>query len=542
MGAWPPGDPLRRRPRRRTLVFPARPRGACSSPSSRPGFGDDPIGAYHAPDVPPPHHYLAFYRWLDTGWGPTRSSMSASTARSSGCPARPTPCRRRCYPDAALGDVPLVYPFVVNDPGEGTQAKRRAHAVVIDHLVPPMTRAEAYRRPGPARRLLDAYANAQAMDPPSCPPCAGRCGRWSSTPTSTATWVWTTGLDGDGFDEMVSTSTATCARSRTPRSAAACTCWAPTRGRGAGRPGAGRHPAAPGPGAVAAGGGPQDRGSTLHGAPPRGRQDRGRVPKSRPPPSAGPSPPTACNRRSGVAKAATNGRRNGDPLLPGPQPAPPPPPEPRQTDAGTGSRTDADTGADGDWTDGDGGSDGDGGATATADDGERGGATAGATEATATPRRAARGSPSSTRSSGGSARLGTGAAGHARRDRQHARRPRRPLHPLGAERRTDPGRRARAAHRPQLLLRRPEGPPPRCRGRWAKRWPTPWSSGTSPRRAPARTVGLVAVGHGRHAHERRRRRPGPGPARRAPAVGRRLGPGDRPRAHPDRRAGPAPST
>ena len=47
-------------------------------------------------------------------------------------------------PDAVLGNLPLVYPFIVNDPGEGTQAKRRAHATIIDHLIPPMARADTY--------------------------------------------------------------------------------------------------------------------------------------------------------------------------------------------------------------------------------------------------------------------------------------------------------------------------------------------------------------------------------------------------------------
>ena len=82
---------------------------------------------------------------------PTRSCTSASTARSSGCPARGSGCRPRCAPDAALGDVPLFYPFVVNDPGEGMQAKRRAHAVVDR---PPRAADDArgdLRRARPAR-------------------------------------------------------------------------------------------------------------------------------------------------------------------------------------------------------------------------------------------------------------------------------------------------------------------------------------------------------------------------------------------------------
>ena len=56
-----------------------------------------------------------------------------------------------CFPEAVLGPLPHLYPFIVNDPGEGTQAKRRAQAVIIDHLTPPLTRAESYGAAGRAR-------------------------------------------------------------------------------------------------------------------------------------------------------------------------------------------------------------------------------------------------------------------------------------------------------------------------------------------------------------------------------------------------------
>ena len=134
------------------------------------GFGSDPIGTYHAPDMPPPHHYLAFYRWLDDGWGADAVVHVGKHGTLEWLPGKANALSAACYPDAALGDLPFVYPFVVNDPGEGTQAKRRTHAVIIDHLVPPMTRAETYRRRWPgSRRLLDAYAQAQAMDPGKLP-------------------------------------------------------------------------------------------------------------------------------------------------------------------------------------------------------------------------------------------------------------------------------------------------------------------------------------------------------------------------------------
>ncbi len=70
-----------------------------------------------------------------------------------------------CAPDAALGDMPLVYPFVVNDPGEGVQAKRRAHAVIVDHLVPPMMRADTYDELAELEALLDEYARLEVLDP-----------------------------------------------------------------------------------------------------------------------------------------------------------------------------------------------------------------------------------------------------------------------------------------------------------------------------------------------------------------------------------------
>ncbi|MGH9076678.1 MAG: cobaltochelatase subunit CobN, partial [Acidimicrobiales bacterium] len=133
------------------------------------GFGPDPIGTYHAPDLPPPHHYLAFYRWLDQVWGADAVVHLGKHGTLEWLPGKANALGPSCFPDAALGDVPLVYPFIVNDPGEGAQAKRRAHAVVVDHLLPPMTRAETYDELARLEQLLDAYAEVQAMDPAKLP-------------------------------------------------------------------------------------------------------------------------------------------------------------------------------------------------------------------------------------------------------------------------------------------------------------------------------------------------------------------------------------
>ena len=152
------------------LVFPGLDLGGVLVTVQPPrGFGSDPIGAYHAPDVPPPHHYLAFYRWVAEGWGADAMVHVGKHGTLEWLPGKANALSSACFPDAALGDLPLVYPFVVNDPGEGTQAKRRAHAVLVDHLVPPMTRAESTDDLARIETLLDAYAGAQAMDPGKLP-------------------------------------------------------------------------------------------------------------------------------------------------------------------------------------------------------------------------------------------------------------------------------------------------------------------------------------------------------------------------------------
>jgi cobaltochelatase CobN len=70
-----------------------------------------------------------------------------------------------CFPEAVLGPLPHVYPFIVNDPGEGAQAKRRAAAVIVDHLTPPLTRAETYGPLAELERLVDEYYEAAGLDP-----------------------------------------------------------------------------------------------------------------------------------------------------------------------------------------------------------------------------------------------------------------------------------------------------------------------------------------------------------------------------------------
>ena len=142
------------------------------------GYGEDPIGIYHDPKLPPTHHYLACYRWLDRVWRADAIVHLGKHGTLEWLPGKRLALSPTCAPDAALGDVPLVYPFVVNDPGEGVQAKRRAHAVIVDHLVPPMMRADTYDELAQLEALLDEYARLEVLDPPKLPALAARI--WSA--------------------------------------------------------------------------------------------------------------------------------------------------------------------------------------------------------------------------------------------------------------------------------------------------------------------------------------------------------------------------
>jgi cobaltochelatase CobN len=129
------------------------------------GFGFDQETMYHSPDLPPCHHYAAFYRWLDQGWRADAIIHFGTHGTLEWLPGKSLATSADCAPDVLLGDMPLFYPFVVNNPGEGAQAKRRTHAVIIDHLVPPLTQAETYGPLAALARLVEEYYRAESMDP-----------------------------------------------------------------------------------------------------------------------------------------------------------------------------------------------------------------------------------------------------------------------------------------------------------------------------------------------------------------------------------------
>ncbi|MEP6559748.1 MAG: cobaltochelatase subunit CobN, partial [Nakamurella sp.] len=133
------------------------------------GFGENPVAIYHDPDMAPSHHYLATYRWVEEEFGAHAVVHMGKHGNLEWLPGKNVGMSGACGTDAAIGSMPLIYPFLVNDPGEGTQAKRRAHATIIDHLIPPMARAESYGDIAKLEQLLDEHAMIAAMDPAKLP-------------------------------------------------------------------------------------------------------------------------------------------------------------------------------------------------------------------------------------------------------------------------------------------------------------------------------------------------------------------------------------
>jgi cobaltochelatase CobN len=138
------------------------------------GYDRDPSLNYHAPDLEPTHDYLAFYHWLRQHFQMHAIVHVGKHGNLEWLPGKSVALSEKCYPEIALGAMPHFYPFIVNDPGEGAQAKRRSQAVILDHLTPPMTRAELYGGLQQLEGLIDEYYQAQSLNPARLPDICDR--------------------------------------------------------------------------------------------------------------------------------------------------------------------------------------------------------------------------------------------------------------------------------------------------------------------------------------------------------------------------------
>ncbi len=129
------------------------------------GYDLDLQANYHSPDLPPPPAYLAYYIWLQHEFKANALVHIGKHGNLEWLPGKSVALSEEtCFPAAILGAIPHFYPFIINDPGEGTQAKRRNQAIILDHLIPPMTRAENYGDLLKLELLIDEFYEAALVD------------------------------------------------------------------------------------------------------------------------------------------------------------------------------------------------------------------------------------------------------------------------------------------------------------------------------------------------------------------------------------------
>jgi cobaltochelatase CobN len=120
---------------------------------------------YHSPFLPPRHGYIAFYLWLRCIENVHAIVHCGTHGTLEWLPGKAVALSDTCAPRAVLGPVPLIYPFIVNNPGEAAQAKRRSAAVTIGHLTPPLVAAGSHGAAAELEGLFDEYSEAQSLDP-----------------------------------------------------------------------------------------------------------------------------------------------------------------------------------------------------------------------------------------------------------------------------------------------------------------------------------------------------------------------------------------
>ncbi|SEE60148.1 cobaltochelatase CobN subunit [Tenacibaculum sp. MAR_2010_89] len=129
------------------------------------GYNLDLQASYHSPDLPPPPAYLAYYIWLQHHFKADALVHIGKHGNLEWLPGKSVALSKEtCFPAAILGPIPHFYPFIINDPGEGTQAKRRNQAIILDHLIPPMTRAENYGDLLKLELLIDEFYESALVD------------------------------------------------------------------------------------------------------------------------------------------------------------------------------------------------------------------------------------------------------------------------------------------------------------------------------------------------------------------------------------------
>jgi cobaltochelatase CobN len=122
-------------------------------------------GDYHDLTRAPRHSYVAFHLWLTRKERVDALLQLGAHGTLEWLPGKAVALSEACAPEVLIGATPVVYPFIVNNPGEAAQAKRRIGAVAIGHLTPPLIPAGSHGAALELEGLFDEFVQAQALDP-----------------------------------------------------------------------------------------------------------------------------------------------------------------------------------------------------------------------------------------------------------------------------------------------------------------------------------------------------------------------------------------
>lgn len=176
-GAWglPPGEPMNGVPAAMVYegkilvtgvsygnaVVCVQPKRGCAGPRC----DGQVCKILHDPDIPPPHQYLATYRYLERDFGVDAVVHVGTHGNLEFLPGKGTGLSGDCYPDLAIGKLPHLYIYNADNPPEGTIAKRRSYAALVDHMQTVMTRGGLYDELEVLDQYLGEYEQAKIADP-----------------------------------------------------------------------------------------------------------------------------------------------------------------------------------------------------------------------------------------------------------------------------------------------------------------------------------------------------------------------------------------
>ncbi len=129
------------------------------------GYDYNDLKDLHSPNLIPPHRYIAQYLWIKNIESSNLIIHLGKHGSVEWLPGKAVGVSQDCYSSICINDIPHIYPFIVNDPGEGSQAKRRTQAVIIDHMTPPVAKSGLHGELLQIESLMDEYYESMLISP-----------------------------------------------------------------------------------------------------------------------------------------------------------------------------------------------------------------------------------------------------------------------------------------------------------------------------------------------------------------------------------------